>query len=39
MLTPKQQVFVDEYLVALNATEAALRAGYSAIPRMSWAVI
>lgn len=29
MMTPKQQVFVDEYLVALNATEAALRAGYS----------
>jgi phage terminase small subunit len=29
MMTPKQQVFVDEYLVALNATEAAMRAGYS----------
>ena len=29
MLTRKQQVFVDEYLVALNATEAAARAGYS----------
>jgi phage terminase small subunit len=29
MMTPKQQVFVDEYLVALNASEAALRAGYS----------
>jgi len=29
MLTRKQQVFVDEYLVALNATEAAIRAGYT----------
>lgn len=29
-LTPKQQVFVDEYLVDLNATQAAIRAGYSA---------
>lgn len=29
-LTPKQQRFVDEYLVDLNATAAALRAGYSA---------
>lgn len=29
-LTPKQQRFVDEYLVDLNATQAALRAGYSA---------
>lgn len=28
-MIPKHQVFVDEYLVALNATEAALRAGYS----------
>jgi phage terminase small subunit len=28
-LTPKQQRFVEEYLVDLNATEAALRAGYS----------
>lgn len=28
-LTPKQQRFVDEYLVDLNATQAALRAGYS----------
>lgn len=30
MLTPKQQRFVDEYLVDLNATQAAIRAGYSA---------
>lgn len=28
-LTPKQQAFVDEYLIDLNATQAALRAGYS----------
>lgn len=28
-LTPKQAMFVDEYLVDLNATQAALRAGYS----------
>ena len=28
-LTPKQQRFVDEYLVDLNATDAARRAGYS----------
>ncbi len=28
-LTPKQQLFVAEYLVDLNATQAAVRAGYS----------
>lgn len=28
-LTPKQQRFVDEYLLDLNATQAAIRAGYS----------
>lgn len=28
-LTTKQQVFVDEYLIDLNATQAAIRAGYS----------
>lgn len=28
-LTPKQQRFVEEYLVDLNATAAAIRAGYS----------
>lgn len=28
-LTPKQQLFVNEYLVDLNASQAALRAGYS----------
>lgn len=29
-LTPKQKVFVAEYLIDLNATQAAIRAGYSA---------
>jgi phage terminase small subunit len=29
-LTPKQQRFVEEYLLDLNASQAALRAGYSA---------
>lgn len=29
-LTAKQQTFVREYLVDLNATQAAIRAGYSA---------
>ena len=28
-LTTKQQAFVDEYLCDLNATQAAIRAGYS----------
>lgn len=28
-MTPKQQRFVDEYLIDLNATKAAIRAGYS----------
>ena len=28
-LTPKQARFVEEYLVDLNATQAAIRAGYS----------
>ena len=28
-LNPKQQRFVDEYLIDLNATQAAIRAGYS----------
>jgi phage terminase small subunit len=28
-LTPKQQLFIKEYLVDLNATQAAIRAGYS----------
>ncbi|WP_417733110.1 terminase small subunit [Rosistilla oblonga] len=28
-LTPKQQRFVEEYLVDLNVTQAAIRAGYS----------
>lgn len=29
-LTPKQQAFVREYLIDLNAAQAAVRAGYSA---------
>jgi phage terminase small subunit len=29
-LTPKQQRFIQEYLIDLNATQAAIRAGYSA---------
>jgi phage terminase small subunit len=28
-ITEKQRVFVDEYLIDLNATQAAVRAGYS----------
>ncbi len=28
--TPRQARFVDEYLIDLNATQAAIRAGYSA---------
>ena len=30
MLTPRQALFVNEYLVDLNAVQAAIRAGYSA---------
>jgi phage terminase small subunit len=29
-VTPKQEKFVQEYLVDMNATQAAIRAGYSA---------
>ena len=29
-LTEKQQRFVEDYLIDLNATQAAIRAGYSA---------
>ena len=29
MLTPKQAAFVREYMIDLNATQAAIRAGYS----------
>lgn len=28
-LTDKQQRFVDKYVIGLNATQAAIRAGYS----------
>jgi phage terminase small subunit len=34
-LTPKQQRFCDEYLIDLNATKAALRAGYSGATALS----
>lgn len=30
LLTPKQERFIQEYLIDLNATQAAIRAGYSA---------
>ena len=30
-LTPKQKLFVDQYLIDLNATQAAIRAGYRPI--------
>lgn len=30
VLTPKRQRFVEEYIVDLNATQAAIRAGYAA---------
>ena len=29
-MTPKEQKFCDEYLIDLNATQAAIRSGYSA---------
>lgn len=29
VLTPKQERFVEEYLIDLNATQAAVRAGYA----------
>ncbi len=38
-LTPKQQLFCDEYLVDLNATRAALRAGYSAATALNGALM
>jgi len=28
-LSPKQQAFCEEYIITLNATQAAIRAGYS----------
>lgn len=35
-LTPKQQRFVAEYAIDLNATQAAIRAGYS--PKTAYAI-
>jgi phage terminase small subunit len=29
-MTPKQERFVEEYICDLNATQAAIRAGYAA---------
>ncbi|WP_448698592.1 terminase small subunit [Mucilaginibacter sp. AW1-3] len=39
ILTPKQQKFCDEYLIDLNATKAALRAGYSGSTALSGALM
>jgi hypothetical protein len=38
-LTPKQQLFCDEYLTDMNATRAALRAGYSQESAMNGALM
>lgn len=35
-MTPKQQRFCDEYLIDLNATQAAVRAGYS--PKTAYSI-
>jgi phage terminase small subunit len=35
-LTPRQQRFVEEYLIDLNATQAAIRAGYS--PKTAYSI-
>lgn len=37
-LTKKQRLFVDEYLLDLNATQAAIRAGYSTGARRRLAI-
>ncbi len=39
VLTPKQQKFCDEYLIDMNATRAALRAGYSGTTALSGALM
>ncbi|OCX50595.1 hypothetical protein BEL04_22740 [Mucilaginibacter sp. PPCGB 2223] len=39
LLTPKQQKFCDEYLIDMNATRAALRAGYSSSTALSGALM
>lgn len=38
-LTPKQQLFCDEYLTDMNATAAALRAGYSPATALNGALM
>ena len=35
-MTPKQQAFIHEYLACLNATQAAIRAGYS--PKTAYSI-
>lgn len=35
-MTPKQQKFCDEYLISGNATDAAIRAGYS--PKTAYSI-
>lgn len=35
-MTPKQQRFVEEYLIDLNATQAAIRAGYA--PKRAYSI-
>ena len=35
-LTPKQKRFCEEYLIDLNATQGALRAGYS--PKTAYSI-
>lgn len=40
-LTPKQQRFADEWLIDMNATQAAIRAGYSprSAEQQGWALL
>lgn len=35
-MTPKQKIFCEEYLIDLNATQAAIRAGYS--PKTAYSI-
>jgi phage terminase small subunit len=38
-LTPKERLFVAEYLKDLNATQAAIRAGYSNARAGGWRLL
>jgi phage terminase small subunit len=38
-LTAKQQAFVDNYIITLNATEAAKRAGYNCKDDMNYGMV